>query len=176
MEHIHTEKSESVKAVDPVCGMRVDPTTAKFKSTHLGEEYVFCSAGCLVKFKANPEKILSSPPTSMGSGLVSLGSGHGIGLAPAKSPGPTDGAGKSSARIYVCPMCAEVRQVGPGPCPKCGMALEPRTVTLGEEENPELRDMTRRFWVSATLTVPLLAIAMGSMLWPHVFMSAPWNR
>src|SRR5712672_1300771 len=212
MEHIHTEKSESVKAVDPVCGMKVDPTTAKFKSTHLGEEYVFCSAGCLIKFKANPEKILSSPPTSMGSGLVSLGSGHGIGLAPAKSPGPTDGAGKSSARIYVCPMCAEVRQVGPGPCPKCGMALEPespalpatktewtcpmhpeivraapgncpicgmalepRTVSLGEEENPELRDMTRRLWISTVLTAPLLVVAMGSMLSPHSFMLGVWG-
>src|SRR6195256_1381921 len=98
MEHIHTEKSESVKAIDPVCGMKVDPTTAKFKSTHLGKEYFFCSAGCLAKFQANPEKILSSPPTPMGSGLVSLGSEHGIGPAPAKLAGATDGAGKNGAR------------------------------------------------------------------------------
>src|SRR5258706_2584132 len=212
MENIHTVKSESVRGTDPVCGMKVNPAVSKFQSTHLGKEYFFCSPGCLAKFKANPEKILSSPPTPMGSGLVSLGSGHGITPAPAKSTGPTDGAGKSSARIYVCPMCEEVRQVGPGPCPKCGMALEPespalpatktewtcpihpeilrpgpgscpicgmalepRTVTLEEEENPELRDMTRRCWASTALTVPLLAIAMGSMLWPHVLMSAPWN-
>src|SRR5258706_5892219 len=110
MEHIHTEKSESVKAIDPVCGMKVDPTTAKFKSAHLGKEYFFCSAGCLAKFNANPEKILSSPPTPMGSGLVSLGSGHGIGLAPAKSTGPTDGAGDSSAPRYASAMRAAVRQ------------------------------------------------------------------
>ena len=113
---------------------------------------------------------------------------------------------------YVCPMCPEVRQLGPGPCPKCGMALdpespalpatkteytcpmhpeivrtepgscpicgmalEPRTVTC-EEDNPELRDMTRRFWISLALTAPLLAIAMGSMFWPHAFMgSSPWK-
>jgi Cu+-exporting ATPase len=76
---------------------------------------------------------------------------------------------------YTCPMHPEIVRPGPGHCPICGMALEPRTVTLGEEENPELRDMTRRFWVSTALTVPLLAIAMGSMLSPHAFMSAPWN-
>jgi P-type Cu+ transporter len=211
MGNIHTEESESVRVTDPVCGMKVDPSTARFKSTHLGKEYFFCSAGCSAKFQANPEKILSSPPRPMGSGVVSLGAGHGIGPA-VKKHAAADGAGKSGARIYVCPMCAEVRQAGPGPCPKCGMALEPespvlpatkteytcpmhpeivrpgpghcpicgmalepRTVTLGEEENPELRDMTRRFWVSTALTVPLLAIAMGSMLSPHAFMSAPWN-
>jgi len=77
---------------------------------------------------------------------------------------------------WTCPMHPQIVRPGPGYCPICGMALEPRTVTLREEDNPELRDMTRRFWVSATLTVPLLAIAMGSMLWPHAFMSAPWNR
>src|ERR1019366_3938463 len=116
------------------------------------------------------------------------------------------GATGRDTRVYVCPMCAEVRQIGPGPCPKCGMALEPespalpstkteytcpmhpeivraepgscpicgmalepRTVTA-EEDNPELRDMTRRFWISVALTAPLLAIAMGSMIWPQVLM------
>ncbi len=212
MDHIHTEKSESVAAVDPACGMKVDTATAKFKTHHDGREYFFCSAGCLAKFQSSPETILSSPPKPMGSGLVSLGSGHGMGPAPAKSAATADGAGKSGARAYVCPMCTEVRQMGPGPCPKCGMALEPespvlpatktewtcpmhpeivrpgpgscpicgmalepRTVTLAEEENPELRNMTWRFWVSTALTLPLLAIAMGSMLSPHIFMVAPWD-
>src|SRR5713226_1265466 len=212
MDHIHTEKSESVAAVDPACGMKVDTATAKFKTHHDGREYFFCSAGCLAKFQSSPETILSSPPKPMGSGLVSLGSGHGMGPAPAKSAATADGAGKSGARAYVCPMCTEVRQMGPGPCPKCGMALEPespvlpatktewtcpmhpeivrpgpgscpicgmalepRTVTLAEEENPELRNMTWRFWVSTALTAPLLAIAMGSMLSPHIFMVAPWD-
>ena len=71
---------------------------------------------------------------------------------------------------YTCPMHPEIVRPGPGSCPICGMALEPRTVTAAQEENPELRDMTRRFWVGVVLTAPLLAIAMGSMLWPHLFM------
>jgi Cu+-exporting ATPase len=81
---------------------------------------------------------------------------------------------------YTCPMHPEIVRSEPGSCPICGMALEPRTVTAVQEENPELRDMTRRFWVSVVLTVPLLAIAMGSMFWPHEFMQAlsgarlPW--
>ena len=149
---------------------------------------------------AAPEKILNGGPKGMGSGLVTLGM--------AAAPESVESARRS---IYVCPMCSEVRQIGPGPCPKCGMALEPesaalpankteytcpmhpeivraepgscpicgmalepRTVTL-QEENPELRHMTQRFWLSLTLTAPLLAIAMGSMLWPHVFMGPPWN-
>src|SRR5258708_1051636 len=73
---------------------------------------------------------------------------------------------------YTCPMHPEIVRPEPGSCPICGMALEPRTVTTAAEANPELRDMTRRFWVSVALTVPLLAIAMGSMLWPHAFMAA----
>ena len=72
---------------------------------------------------------------------------------------------------YTCPMHPEIVRAEPGSCPICGMALEPRTVTAAAEENPELRDMTRRFWVGVVLTVPLLAIAMGSMLWPHALMS-----
>src|SRR5271166_11400 len=75
---------------------------------------------------------------------------------------------------YTCPMHPEIVRTEPGSCPICGMALEPRTVTL-EEDNPELRDMTRRFWISLALTVPLLAIAMGSMISPHMFMAARWN-
>jgi Cu+-exporting ATPase len=213
MDHIHTEKSESAATVDPVCGMKVETATAKFRAQHDGKEYFFCSAGCLAKFQSSPETILSAPPKPMGLGLVSLGTGPGIAFAPVKSAATADGAGESRARAYVCPMCAEVRQAGPGPCPKCGMALEPespvlpatktewtcpmhpeivrpgpgscpicgmalepRTVTLAEEENPELRDMTRRFRISTVLTVPLLAIAMGSMLSPHSFMSGVWRE
>jgi len=195
--------SSSSKAKDPVCGMDVNPATARYKTLHNGKEYFFCSAGCLAKFQANPEKILSSvpKPITMGSGLVSPG-------APAAIDEGKQGEGRhKDTRDYVCPMCPEVRQTGPGPCPKCGMALEPespalpatkreytcpmhpqivrtepghcpicgmalepRTVTGNEEENPELRNMTRRFWISLALTAPLLAIAMGSMLWPHMFM------
>jgi Cu+-exporting ATPase len=76
---------------------------------------------------------------------------------------------------YTCPMHPEIVRAEPGSCPICGMALEPRTVTAAEEDNPELRNMTRRFWISLALTAPLLAIAMGSMLTPHTFMETPWN-
>jgi Cu+-exporting ATPase len=210
MDPIQTDKSEAQRAVDPVCGMKVDPAAAKFKTSFGGREYFFCCAACLAKFQANPEKVLSSPPAPMRSKLVSLGVVGGISPAPAqRSPAR---AGKSEARIYVCPMCPEVRQDGPGPCPKCGMALEPespalpatktewtcpmhpeivrsgpgscpicgmalepRTVSAGEEENPELRDMTRRFWISAALTVPLLTLAMGGMFSHGWLMRSPWS-
>ncbi len=204
--------SANAQEKDPVCGMDVNPATARHKTRHNGKEYLFCCAGCLAKFQANPEKILSSPPKpmTMTSGLVTLG-GPAL-VMPTLGQSATapvaklaSGPGKDT-RAYVCPMCPEVRQVGPGPCPKCGMALdpespalpatkreytcpmhpeivraepgscpicgmalEPRTVTV-EEDNPELRDMTRRFWISLALTAPLLAIAMASMLWPHAFM------
>ncbi|MGD0599802.1 MAG: heavy metal translocating P-type ATPase [Terriglobales bacterium] len=220
--------SSSAKAQekDPVCGMDVNPATARFKTVHNGKEYFFCCAGCQAKFQANPEKILSTPPKpmTMGSGLVSIvgpAAAAKTGVPNTSTPGTREDARRSTAtapvsklaggsakdtRVYVCPMCPEVRQIGPGPCPKCGMALdpespalpaskteytcpmhpeivraeagscpicgmalEPRTVTV-EEANPELRDMTRRFWISLALTVPLLAIAMGSMLWPHALM------
>jgi P-type Cu+ transporter len=197
---------------DPVCGMNVNPATARYKTQHNGKEYFFCCAGCQAKFQANPEGILSSAPKPMmmKSGLVSLGPALVV-PAPNKltaSPNAqSPGAPAKDTRFYVCPMCPEVRQIGPGPCPKCGMALdpespalpatkieytcpmhpevvraepgscpicgmalEPRTVTA-EEANPELRDMTRRFWVSLALTAPLLAIAMGSMLWPHALVA-----
>jgi Cu+-exporting ATPase len=197
-------------AKDPVCGMDVDPSKAVFKAQHTGKDYFFCSKSCLEKFQANPQGILSAPPKPMSTGLVSLGA-----LAIAGRDGDarpsTQTKGGAETRTYICPMCPEVHQVGPGPCPKCGMALEPespalpstkteytcpmhpevvrsepghcpicgmalepRTVSV-DEENPELRDMSRRFWISLALTVPLLAIAMGSMLWPHVFRNLSIN-
>ena len=213
MDHVNPTQF-SAKAKDPVCGMDVNPATARFKTLHKERQYFFCCAVCLAKFEANPEKILSSPPKPMSmtmpSGLVSLG-GPPSPVTPTSSKpavGVQSAGSGRDTRTYVCPMCPEVRQLGPGPCPKCGMsldpesltlpaakieytcpmhpeivraepgscpicgmALEPRTVTR-EEENPELHDMTRRFWISLTLTAPLLAIAMGSMLWPHAFMGS----
>src|SRR5271157_1040837 len=211
--------SAKALAKDPVCGMDVNPATARYKTPHHGKEYFFCSAGCLAKFQTNSEKILSSPhkPMTMTSGLVSLGTPVlvmptlGMGQHVLRPDAHLAGGSAKDTQTYVCPMCPEVRQNTPGPCPKCGMALdpespalpatkteytcpmhpeivraepgscpicgmalEPRTGTV-EEDNPELRDMTRRFWISLTLTAPLLAIAMGSMLWPHAFMASPWN-
>ncbi len=188
-------------ARDPVCGMTVDPATAKHKLEHAGKEYYFCCGPCLEKFRGNPENYLGSRPRSGGSAqIVSISPG----IAPAASAPATltaVGPKTSSARnAYVCPMCPEVRALAPGACPRCGMALEsemplapsrveytcpmhpeivrpepgscpicgmalePRTVTAQEEDNPELREMTRRFWISLALTAPLFALAMADML------------
>ncbi len=201
------------KMKDPVCGMDVNPVTARHRTIYNDKEYFFCSAGCLAKFQANPERILSSPPTPMAvrtmpAALVSLGAPTSPKLA---TIAPSADPAVKNKPAYVCPMCPEVHQPSPGPCPKCGMALdpgspvpaarkteytcpmhpeivriapgscpicgmalEPRTVTA-EEDNPELRDMTRRFWISLTLTTPLLAIAVGSMLSSHMFVASSWN-
>jgi len=202
-------------AHDPVCGMTVDPATARHRHKHAGKTYYFCCGGCAQKFAASPEKYLEPRAPQ----LVTLG-GAPAGKAAAPSPEPLVGlvmplpaktAGSSHTHpepraevhpetAYVCPMCPEIRKTAPGPCPKCGMSLEaempvastrveytcpmhpqivrpgpgscpicgmtlePRTVTTEEEENPELRSMTRRFWVGVALTAPLLAIAMADML------------
>src|SRR5258708_3856138 len=189
-----------ITMTDPVCGMTVDPATAKATVEHAGTAYYFCGAGCAEKFRAAPDQYLKPKPA--GPVLVTLGAPRAAIVAPAspKSLAVSPSVTKSPAPAYVCPMCPEVRQLtagpcpscgmaldpetpialtrieytcpmhpeivrqGPGNCPICGMALEPRTVTAIEEDNPELRDMWRRFWVSTILTVPLLAIAMADML------------
>ena len=111
---------------DPVCGMTVTEMSPH-RHTHEGRTTFFCSEHCRAKFAGEPRRF----------------------LAPEAAPAPAP-----EATVYVCPMHPEVRQDHPGACPKCGMALEPRTVTAEEEENPELVDMTRRFWVSLVLTAP----------------------
>jgi Cu+-exporting ATPase len=121
---------------DPVCGMQVDPARAAGRHAHAGRTYTFCSPHCLEQFRTNPENY----------------------LRPALAP-PAAFAGD-----YVCPMHPEVVRSEPGFCPICGMALEPRTASAVEERNPELEDMTRRFWVSLILTVPLFLLAMTDML------------
>ena len=140
-EHEHGHLAGGVSAAepaarDPVCGMTVDPATAKHRFAHAGTSYVFCSAGCRNKFAADPARYLTpkaeTPP-----------------VAPI-APGT----------IYTCPMHPEVRQDHPGACPICGMALEPLTPTAEAGENAELADMRRRFWGSLALTVPVLALAM----------------
>src|SRR6478609_5414256 len=145
---------------DPVCGMSVEPSTARHKMDHAGKTYYFCCAHCLEKFRARPEDYLAPRPAP-GAGLhmISIAPAPPAKSAPAKSVAVTSAEG-----AYVCPMCPEVRSPRPGACPRCGMALEPRTVTAQEEDNPELRNMTRRFWISLALTAPLLVIAMGHML------------
>jgi Cu+-exporting ATPase len=170
---------------DPVCGMNVNPTTAAHIHKHGGKTYHFCCSPCAEKFKADPAKYLNTPvPTS---GLVALAatmpaptdrstSAYVCPMCPnvrEHKPGPCPTCGMalepelpvaSTRTEYVCPMHPEIIRPAPGSCPICGMSLDPRTVTAVAEENPELRDMTRRFWISVALTAPLLLIAMGSML------------
>ncbi len=125
---------------DPVCGMMVDSHAAKHRAEHDGHPYYFCSAGCRGKFLADPERYLDP------------------GVAAAKAEPVPDGT------VYTCPMHPEVRQVGPGSCPICGMALEPLLVTADAGPNHELTYMTRRFWVGLALALPVLALEMGGHL------------
>ena len=131
--------------IDPVCGMTVNPATAKGGSaTHAGDTYHFCSAGCRDKFIADPQHYLDRAPVQ-----------H---AAPAAPSAPASVA--SADVTYTCPMHPEIRQQGPGTCPLCGMALEPEMPSLEEEENPELRDFGQRFWWTLPLSVAVLLLAM----------------
>ncbi|OYX86087.1 MAG: hypothetical protein B7Y84_14465 [Azorhizobium sp. 32-67-21] len=123
---------------DPVCGMDVDPATAKHHARHEGTDFHFCSAGCKTRFEADPERYLSGKP------------------APA--------AAVPEGTIFTCPMHPEVRQEGPGSCPICGMALEPELVSLDDAPNAELVDFTRRFWIGLVLTLPVFVLEMGQHL------------
>jgi Cu+-exporting ATPase len=123
---------------DPVCGMTVDPATSKHRFDYRGETYHFCSAGCRTKFEADPASYLetdSKPKAAVPEGT-----------------------------IYTCPMHPEIRQVGPASCPICGMALEPEVASLDAPPNPELADMTRRFWVGLVLSLPPVVLEMGGHL------------
>ncbi len=192
---------------DPVCGMSVDPAKAKATHEHAGKMYYFCCVGCQVKFSADPAKYLMPKPLV---GIAPM-SAKPIQIAPAVAHSAAQpvvqiaaapsAARKNASNEYICPMDPEVRQQGPGDCPKCGMALEPsiaalpmekteytcpmhpeivrdapgdcpmcgmalepRTVSVAEEKNPELVDMTRRFWVCVALTIPILIVAMSDII------------
>jgi Cu+-exporting ATPase len=127
--HSHHPPPAADAARDPVCGMSVDPVKTPHHADHAGESYFFCSAGCRQKFVADPAKY----------------------LAPKPAPAP-------SGAVWTCPMHPEVRQSAPGPCPICGMALEPLEPAAGD--NPELAAMSRRFWVSLGLSLPVAALGM----------------
>ncbi|HLZ35433.1 MAG TPA: heavy metal translocating P-type ATPase [Nitrospira sp.] len=204
-------------AIDPICGMTVDPATAAGSYAYRGVTYYFCAASCLDKFKANPERALQ--PAS--SGLIKLGGKQSLAMMNPASP--VDGAGQidpvcgmtvrpesaagshvhdgktyyfcspgclakfrgdptfyltppaervpktvavpAGATVeYICPMDPEVLETKPGACPICGMALEPKVVSLEEGPNPELKDMTRRFWISLGPAVLVMILAMSDMI------------
>ncbi|MGB7463279.1 MAG: heavy metal translocating P-type ATPase [Candidatus Acidiferrum sp.] len=134
---------------DPVCGMMVDPEKAAGKVEHDGKTYYFCSARCVERFRNEPEKFLAAPGTA--------GMEHKA--APAAVP-----AVAKNVR-YTCPMHPEIVQIGPGTCPKCGMALEPMDILAEEQADPEYESMRKRFWVSVAFSLPLLVLSMfGEML------------
>ncbi len=124
-------------AIDPVCGMEVAVATAKHTASQDGKPYYFCSVGCRTKFVADPLRYLKAAPPKVEQAV------------------PT-------GAIFTCPMHAQIRQVGPGSCPICGMALEPLVVTAEAQPNEELKDMSRRFWLGLVLTLPVLFLEMGA--------------
>jgi P-type Cu+ transporter len=149
-EHYFISKPDiAAPVVDPVCGMTVDPASSAGSHSHNGIEYHFCSASCLAKFRADPERYLGPKTADHGS---------------------------AQDVEYTCPMHPEIVQIGPGSCPICGMALEPKEISLDDTPDPEYADMKRRFWISAVLTLPVFVLAMGEMFvdlnslfpaWPH---------
>src|SRR3954471_257838 len=143
-------------AIDPVCGMKVNEEAAKNVSEFAGSKYFFCGAGCKRKFDADPDSYLKA------ARQLAVHSDHARKHAHT-APSAKAGAAAANGDTYTCPMHPEVRQTGPGICPKCGMALEPLVATM-TEDNSELRDMTRRFWVSVALTLPLLFISMSEFM------------
>src|SRR5438270_317577 len=152
--------SEPAGHTDPVCHMTVQPATAAGSFAYDGQTYYFCSQHCLTKFKAEPRRYLS-------------------GAAPEAMPA-------APGTVYTCPMHPEVRQGQAGACPYCGMALEPLAFTPAAGPNPELADMSRRFWIGLALSLPVFAAAMLGMFpgdplmprlgvrnWPQLFLTTP---
>lgn len=182
--HNAADSETPVQYKDPVCGMDVSPET-ELTTVFRGECYYFCSSSCLSRFNASPEQYLprddgmvSSPKNQPLAGSDSdnveytcpmhpevLQTGFGTCPKCGMALEPSDpGAALSETIEYICPMHPEVVSDHPGACPKCGMALEPTVVALEEPPNPELKDMSTRFWVSLAFSVPLMVITMGRML------------
>ncbi len=175
-------------ATDPVCGMKVDEQSAATRRTHEGTTFYFCSAQCGTKFDANPGAYLDkTEPLHAHKPAATTGGGHAAHKPAAgytcpmhpevRQPGPgscpkcgmalePEVPRVAAATRYTCPMHPEIVRDEPGSCPKCGMALEPMTATGADEENAELIDMTRRFWISTALALPVFVLAMGAEFFP----------
>jgi Cu+-exporting ATPase len=137
-EKFEASPQDYIEAEDPVCGMKVQRASARLVAKHAGQRFYFCSVRCHEKFEADPARYLEGIP------------------APEPMPEGT---------LYTCPMHPEIVQEGPGDCPQCGMALEPMGVPAADEgPNPELVDFTRRFWIGAALTIPILVLTMGPLI------------
>jgi Cu+-exporting ATPase len=215
MSHTSTNKKRgdevATKAVDPVCGMTVDPSEAAGSYEYSGQIYYFCSTNCLYRFQKDPERFLQKrepivlQPVGIQRGpktaITPVAETYTCPMHPEVSQDkagscpkcgmalePAIVAGPSEKVEYTCPMHPQIIRDGPGNCPICGMALEPRTVSLEEEENPELVDMRRRFWVCVILTIPLFTVGMGELIpavrlerlmprsalvWPQLVLASP---
>ena len=173
--------------IDPVCGMKVDPDSAAGSHEYKGETYYFCMPHCLHKFREDPESFLN-PPAAAAPQLIGIQRITKTAAPPVSKtytcpmhpdvrqnqPGSCPKCGMALESLtfkapqqhveYTCPMHPEIVRDAPGSCPICGMALEPMTVTLEEEENHELTDMRRRFWLSVVLTIPLFVIGMSDQI------------
>ena len=137
--HDHEHAGEAGKVKDPVCGMTVDPHATAHRAQYEGKPYYFCSSGCQSKFMVEPAKYVEP--------------------AAARKAEPVP-----EGTIYTCPMHPQIRQVGPGSCPICGMALEPVLATAETGPSHELIDMTRRFWIGLALSLPVIVLEMGGHL------------
>ncbi len=145
---------ELVDTIDPVCGMKVRRETARHRFEYRGQEYLFCSSRCRERFQADPENFLKTESSE---------------------PKPQKPAADAGA-IYTCPMHPEIRQIGPGTCPICGMALEPEQGSLDQGPDPELIHMRRRFWIALPLTLPVVAIEMGRHVGLMNLVSPQWSN
>ena len=153
-KHESAADREAAVASDPVCGMKVKRETAKHRFEYRGQEYLFCGGRCRERFQADPEKFLKPKEPEQQKAEPAMPAGT----------------------IYTCPMDPEVRQVGPGTCPICGMALEPEQVSLDQGPDPELIDMTRRFWIALPLTLPMFAIEMSRHVGLMDLVSPWWSN
>ena len=175
-DSVPSPQGEAVLAVDPVCGMMVDPAPDTINCEHQGQTYFFCCNGCCAKFQADPERYLT--PSDLDTDVSTAGTWFICPMDPevrTSQPGACpkcgmaleaepDAADLMPTVEYTCPMHADIVQAAPGSCPTCGMGLEPRTVDPTETSNPELNDMTRRFWLSAVTGVPVFALSMAEMV------------
>ena len=145
MNHTAAVHTAHEPALDPVCGMTVDPDRAAGSFEYNGKTYYFCSTHCLHRFRENPESFLNKTTAPQPIGIT-------------RQPKPVAG------QKYTCPMHPEIMRDAPGSCPICGMALEPVNVSLEDETNPELVDMTRRFWVAVVLSIPVFVLGMSDLI------------
>ncbi len=180
-EHAHpktsgaTEGAGGTVAKDPVCGMTVDPATSQHNFEHAGETFHFCCTGCRAKFAADPDRYLEGtvkPPQAVPEGVPYTCPMHPDVVTDGPAGCPDCGMALEPMTVqlpatrthYTCAMHLDVVKGKPGDCPHCGMALEPTTVSVEEPPNPELVDMSRRFWVSLVLSMPLVLVAMSDLV------------